>query len=75
MTLSDYWDSLDKPNRLRVWDSLEKETKFKIPFSNSLTISQSRRLWDNIGHKNRLALWLELSDVRKKDFLANMTTH
>lgn len=38
VTLSMYWDSLDKENRLRVWLSLKPETKAKIPFSTYLTI-------------------------------------
>ena len=37
VSLSTYWESLDKSNRLRVWLSLKTETKKRIPFSSYLT--------------------------------------
>ena len=78
--LSLFWNSMNKTNRLNVWNTLDMDTKKQILFkAEALDTTQKRRLWDNIKSPNRLEIWenTEKDDEKneKRQLIVMMTTH
>ena len=53
-----FWDNLEKASRLRIWTSLDIDSKKSILLEpKNLKNNEKQKVWEQIGRENHRELW------------------
>lgn len=73
---SQFWNSMNKQNRLRIWHNLSIDTQKQVLLDPEILKSaQRQRLWDNIGIEQRIDIWDEITEEETFALVDYMTPH